>query len=157
MLCPTSLPSAPMCCHPGRIRNLADLAQDWRRLDERIEAVTDEIEALSKNRIRDLVALRAFKGLAENEMGCVRISMMARSKHALPRAKYRRARPVATGSPIPLATHGRSIQKCQYRSRRRAAAGPCRHRDSDEDIVWAAKADAPRLRPDEPMHANPML
>ena len=26
-----------------------DLAQDWRRLDDRIEAVTDEIDALSKN------------------------------------------------------------------------------------------------------------
>ena len=31
------------------VRILEDLAQDWRRLDERIEAVTDEIEALSKN------------------------------------------------------------------------------------------------------------
>ena len=31
------------------IRILEDLAQDWRRLDDRIEAVTDEIDALSKN------------------------------------------------------------------------------------------------------------
>jgi len=31
------------------VRILEDLAQDWRRLDERIEAVTGEIEALSKN------------------------------------------------------------------------------------------------------------
>ena len=30
-------------------RILKDLAQDWRRLDDRIEAVTDEIDALSKN------------------------------------------------------------------------------------------------------------
>src|SRR5262245_60341744 len=30
------------------VRTLADLDQDWRRLDERIEAVTSEIEALSK-------------------------------------------------------------------------------------------------------------
>ena len=31
------------------VRILEDLAQDWRRLDDRIEVVTDEIEALSKN------------------------------------------------------------------------------------------------------------
>jgi len=34
---------------PRMIRILADLAEDWRRLDDRIEAVTSEIEALSKN------------------------------------------------------------------------------------------------------------
>ena len=30
------------------IRILEDLAQDWRRLDDRIEAVTAEIDALCK-------------------------------------------------------------------------------------------------------------
>ena len=34
---------------PRMVRILEDLAQDWRRLDDRIEAVTDEIDALSKN------------------------------------------------------------------------------------------------------------
>jgi transposase len=34
---------------PRMVRILGDLAQDWRRLDDRIEAVTGEIEALSKN------------------------------------------------------------------------------------------------------------
>ena len=34
---------------PRVVRILEDLAQDWRRLDGRIEAVTDEIDALSKN------------------------------------------------------------------------------------------------------------
>jgi transposase len=34
---------------PRMVRILQDLAQDWRRLDDRIEAVTSEIEALSKN------------------------------------------------------------------------------------------------------------
>jgi transposase len=34
---------------PRMVRILEDLAQDWRHLDERIEAVTREIEALSKN------------------------------------------------------------------------------------------------------------
>ena len=31
------------------IRIVADLASDWRQLDERIEAVTDEIETLAKS------------------------------------------------------------------------------------------------------------
>jgi transposase len=33
---------------PRMVRILGDLVQDWRRLDERIEAVTSEIEELSK-------------------------------------------------------------------------------------------------------------
>ena len=33
----------------------------------------------SRRRIRDLVALAAFQGLSENEIGCARISMMAKS------------------------------------------------------------------------------
>jgi transposase len=31
------------------VRILEDLAQDWRHLDDRIEAVSGEIDALSKN------------------------------------------------------------------------------------------------------------
>ena len=34
---------------PRMVRILEDLAQDWRRPDDRIAAVTDEIDALSKN------------------------------------------------------------------------------------------------------------
>jgi transposase len=34
---------------PRMIRIVADLASDWRQLDERIEAVTDEIETLAKS------------------------------------------------------------------------------------------------------------
>jgi hypothetical protein len=37
------------------------------------------MEKRSRRRIRDLVALAAFQGLSENEIGCARISMMARS------------------------------------------------------------------------------
>jgi hypothetical protein len=40
------------------------------------------MEKRSRRRIRDLVALAAFQGLSENEIGCVRISMMARSNRA---------------------------------------------------------------------------
>ena len=40
------------------------------------------MEKRSRRRIRDLVALAAFQGLSENEIGCARISMMARSDAA---------------------------------------------------------------------------
>ena|SRR5215831_5883637 len=49
----------------------------------------------SRRRIRDLVTQLAFKGLSENEIGCVRISMVARSDLLHQRAGYRRARPVS--------------------------------------------------------------
>jgi hypothetical protein len=37
------------------------------------------MEKRSRRRIRDLVALTAIQGLSENEIGCARISMMARN------------------------------------------------------------------------------
>jgi hypothetical protein len=40
------------------------------------------MEKRSRRRIRDLVALPAFQGLSQNEIGCARISMMARSTKA---------------------------------------------------------------------------
>ena len=40
----------------------------------------EEMEKRSDRRIRDLVAHTAFKGLDDNEIGCARISMMAKSK-----------------------------------------------------------------------------
>src|SRR3984893_15528662 len=40
------------------------------------------MEKRARRRIRDLVALAAFQGLSENEIGCARISMMARSDAA---------------------------------------------------------------------------
>ena len=67
----------------------------------------------SRRRIRDLVARLAFEGLSENEIGCARISILARSNPLHQRAGYRRARPVTAAQQIQLATHGRSIQACQ--------------------------------------------
>src|SRR6201988_967521 len=46
---PDILAQRPDVLSPRMVRILEDLAQDWRRLDDRIEAVTGEIEALSKN------------------------------------------------------------------------------------------------------------
>ena len=40
------------------------------------------MEKRSRRHIRDLVALAAFQGLSQNEIGCARISMMARSTNA---------------------------------------------------------------------------
>ena len=40
------------------------------------------MEKRSRRRIRDLVALPAFQSLSQNEIGCARISMMARSTNA---------------------------------------------------------------------------
>ena len=42
----------------------------------------EEMEKRSDRHIRDLVAHTAFKGLDANEIGCARISMMARSTNA---------------------------------------------------------------------------
>src|SRR5262249_1603857 len=40
------------------------------------------MEKRSRRRIRDLVALTAIQGFSQNEIGCARISMMARSRSA---------------------------------------------------------------------------
>src|SRR5258705_13898298 len=56
------------------------------------------MEKRSRRRIRDLVALSAFQGLSQNEIGCARISMMARSTNAPSRAGYRSARPIISRS-----------------------------------------------------------
>ena len=40
------------------------------------------MEKRSRRSIRDLVAPAAFQGLSQNEIGCARISMMARSRNA---------------------------------------------------------------------------
>jgi hypothetical protein len=42
----------------------------------------EEMEKRSRRRIRDLVTQAAFQGLSENESGCARISIMARSTNA---------------------------------------------------------------------------
>ena len=41
------------------------------------------MEKRSRRRIRDLVTHLAFQGLAENEIGCARISIVAKSTNAL--------------------------------------------------------------------------
>jgi len=74
------------------------------------------MEKRSHRRIRDLVAHTAFQGLDANEIGCVRISMMARSKTAPEKGRIQMSETSYLQiSHIRLATHGRSIQMCQSR------------------------------------------
>ena len=63
------------------------------------------MEKRSHRRIRDLVALAAFQGLVANEIGCARISMMAKEqKRSLQWAEYRCARPIISRSSHPACT-----------------------------------------------------
>ena len=57
------------------------------------------MEKRSHRRIRDLDVLTAFQGLVANEIGCARISMMAREQETLLQwAEYRCARPIISKS-----------------------------------------------------------
>ena len=72
------------------------------------------MEKRSRRRTRDLVTQAASQGLSENEIGCARISMMARSTNApcKGRIQMRKTNPKKPppSTQIRLATHGRSIQ-----------------------------------------------
>ena len=71
------------------------------------------MEKRSRRRIRDLVALPASQGLSQNEIGCARISMMAGSKSAPFTGRIQKRKTLSLHRTFRLATHGRSIQKCQ--------------------------------------------
>ena len=75
------------------------------------------MEKRSHRRIRDPVAHPAFQGLDENEIGCVRISIMAGSNalHLKGRMQMSETSYLQIGH-VQLATHGRSIQMCQKRT-----------------------------------------
>ena len=63
------------------------------------------MEKRSHRRIRDLDILTAFQGLVANEIGCARISMMAREHETLLQgAEYRCARPINSRSSNPACT-----------------------------------------------------
>jgi hypothetical protein len=68
------------------------------------------MEKRSRRRTRDLVTQAASQGLSQNEIGCARISMMARSTNApcKGRIQMRKTNPLHLFH-IRLATHGRSI------------------------------------------------
>ena len=68
------------------------------------------MEKRSRRRIRDLVTQAASQGLSENEIGCARISMMAKSMNALLTGRIQKCKTNPSIAHIGLATHGRSIQ-----------------------------------------------
>ena len=69
------------------------------------------MEKRSRRRIRDLVTLLASQGLSENEIGCARISMMAKSGNAPLTGRIQKRKTNASIAHVHLATHGRSIQR----------------------------------------------
>ena len=70
------------------------------------------MEKRSHRRIRDLDVLAAFQGLVANEIGCARISMMAREQYAPFNGPNTDARDQSSPDRhIRLAPHGRSIHK----------------------------------------------
>ncbi len=71
------------------------------------------MEKRSRRLTRDLVAQAASQGLSENEIGCARISMMARSKNAPFTGRIQKRKTLSLRCSFRLATHGRSIQMCQ--------------------------------------------
>ena len=68
------------------------------------------MEKRSRRRIRDLVTHMACQGLSQNEIGCVRVSMMARGGTAPSKGRIQKRKTNSSIAHIRLATHGRSIQ-----------------------------------------------
>ena len=86
----------------------------------------EKMEKRSRRRTRDLVTHMASQGLSENESGCARISIMARSHMLHSRAGYRSAGPIPSFTHIRLATHGRSIHMGHLRFKRAPATSAVR-------------------------------
>jgi hypothetical protein len=73
------------------------------------------MEKRSRRRIRDLVALAASQGLSENEIGCARISMMARSTNAPCKGRIQ----MRKTNPLHLLTFGLQRTAGPYKSAKR--------------------------------------
>jgi len=77
----------------------------------------EEMEKRSRRRVPELVTRLAFQGLSENEIGRGRISMMARNANAPLEGRIQKRKTNSLSDHhFQLATHGRSIQKCQLRT-----------------------------------------
>ena len=97
----------------------------------------EEMEKRSRRRTRDLVTQPASQGLSENEIGCARISMMARSSTAPSkgRIQMRKTNPLhfltfglqRTAGPyswVKSCRHGFELRRLVY-SRQRTQLGHC--------------------------------
>ena len=70
------------CCRtPGQPREHHNF-EEMTFIPPRSASWIEEMEKRSRRRTRDPVTQAAFQGLSESEIGCARISMMARSTNA---------------------------------------------------------------------------
>jgi hypothetical protein len=69
------------------------------------------MEKRSRRRIRDLVTLLASQGLSENEIGCARISMMAKSGNALLTGRIQKRKTNPSTAHVQRARHFRTYLK----------------------------------------------
>src|ERR1700719_3018527 len=82
------------------------------------------MEKRSRRRTRDLVTQPASQGLSENEIGCARISMMARSTNAPCKGRIQ----MRKTNPLHLLTFG--LQR---------TAGPYKGARTGRDPAWTAR------------------
>ena len=96
------------------------------------------MEKRSRRRIRDLVTQSASQGLSQNEIGCARISMMAKSTNALftGRIQKRKTNPLhrshltCNTRPVHTLGSGADIPSRQYEVRFAARSGHSDHIDA---------------------------
>ncbi len=104
------------------------------------------MEKRSRRRIRDLVALAAFQGLSQNEIGCARISMMARSTNApfkgrIQKRKTNHLQIFIFGLQRTAGPYKRAKPGLMHRSKQRTFNhfdGACEKRPSHGQIEWTA-------------------
>ena len=82
----------------------------------------EEMEKRSRRRTRDLVTQPASQGLSENEIGCARISMMARSKNAPCKGRIQ----IRKTNPLHLLTFGLQRTAGPYSWVNRVTLAVCR-------------------------------
>jgi hypothetical protein len=87
------------------------------------------MEKRSRRRIRNLVALAAFKGLSENEIGCARISMMAGSDAAPRKGRIQKRKT----NPLQIVKSSLQRTAGPYKS---ATSGSSPMRKSDGTPLW---------------------
>ena len=96
------------------------------------------MEKRSRRRTRDLVTQAASQGLSQNEIGCARISMMARSTNAPCKGRIQ----MRKTNPLHLFTFGQT--RTSFLGGRTSASAECRHW-SGRAVRWSSCAILLRL------------
>src|SRR6266404_8633911 len=87
----------------------------------------EEMEKRSRRRTRDLVTQAASQGLSQNEIGCARISMMARSTNAPCKGRIQ----MRTTNPLHLFTFGLQRTAGPYSWVKLGSGGGCQSGSPD--------------------------